>query len=645
MDVTQHTTSVADLAAETGVLTQWVDAWGRRQQIEFDDLFAVLGAVTGRPIDTEKSIAEAVSDLRAEKPAIEPVIVAWDGLMPTVRADAAVESASIALESGGEVPAVIDNGVVRVASALPLGYHQLVVNGGEHVSHIFSAPKKVFPAPCGALGLMSPTYSLRPSNGDKGVGSIAELTQMADICYASGVSVVGTLPLLAAFSDEPSPYAPVSRRAWNELFVDLSSVPDWSEPDPVGSRDPSWVDYGTAGAQIRSALARYADHVSNTPMLRSQVESFLDAEPEMRRYAEFRSLTDTNGRNWRFWSGAERPHQERTAYHETVQWLMHTQLAQLSSRLSDRGQHLYLDLPVGCHADGYDVWDDPDLFALASLGAPPDTMFDAGQDWGLPAAIPHKARLDGHTNFRKALRHQLSVAGLLRVDHVMGIHRAWWVPYGLSSTQGAYVRQPTEELFAVICIESVRAEAGIVGENLGTVPPEINRGISTHDLLGMVVAQHGVDEPSPSDLIAASSHDTPPFAAWWVGSDIDDMCELGIFDDDRAQNERSARASTIAELESRFETEGLVATRDALMAWIAGTDAAVAVVSLDDLLLEERRQNVPGTNSERPNWRLRYARTVDELATDDGFVDELRKLVALRPAMGQQTPSRTHPSE
>jgi 4-alpha-glucanotransferase len=137
-------------------------------------------------------------------------------------------------------------------------------------------------------------------------------------------------------------------------------------------------------------------------------------------------------------------------------------------------------------------------------------------------------------------------------------------------------------------------------------------------------------DPSADNLVAISTHDTPAFAAWWKGSDIDDLAALGVFDEDRASRERTERMESVARVQDRFGTEGVEATRDAVLAWMAGTDAAVALVNLDDLLLEERRQNVPGTDTERPNWRLRHDRSVDDLGADDEFAGSLAALVAIR---------------
>ena len=623
-------TLVKDLAAVAGVAPTWIDAWGNPQTVVESDLLAVLSAVTGRSLDSEQSIIGATAAIRQGRPLIEPVLVAWDGELTIPSVGFEVREAVVILEGGEVIPVEVSAGAMSVTEKLPMGYHQLSINGGDITAHVFSAPMRAHPAPQHALGLIAPMYSLVGPSVDHGIGTIAELDTMADMCQDVGIEIIGTLPLLATFPDQPSPYAPVSRRAWSELFADFSQIPGWSEDPQHPGSDPLWVDYEGTGSLIRESLARYARKVSASPQLRSRVESYLRRTPDMIEYARFRALGERYGINPAGWPQGAEPPPERVRYHETVQWLMDLQLSGMSERLRDRGQFLYLDLPIGCHPDGYDIWDQPELFAPAGLGAPPDPLFVGGQDWGLPATIPTLARLDGHTNFRKAIRHQLSVAGLLRIDHVMGIHRTWWVPNGAGANQGAYVMQPTEEMFAIICIESVRAGAGVVGENLGTVPPQIGEGLEKHGLLGMTVAQDGPNMPASTDAIAMSSHDTPAFAAWWKGLDIADMLDLGIFDEDRAVHEREARSRAIAGLESYFSTSGPIATRDALMHWIAGTDAAIALLNLDDLVMEERRQNVPGTYMERPNWRLRNRVTIDDLAADEGFTTLLKHLVTAR---------------
>jgi 4-alpha-glucanotransferase len=148
----------------------------------------------------------------------------------------------------------------------------------------------------------------------------------------------------------------------------------------------------------------------------------------------------------------------------------------------------------------------------------------------------------------------------------------------------------------------------------------------------MAMANEGDSEPRLSDLVALTSHDTPAFAAWWNGNDIEDLLELGVFDEQRAHDEREWRAESIGRLQERFGTDGPRTTRDALMVWMAETDAAVALFSLDDLLMEERRQNIPGTDWERPNWRIRYTRTLEEISDDAGIMGLLDHLSSIRGA-------------
>jgi 4-alpha-glucanotransferase len=624
--------AILRLAAEAGVAPNWIDAWGEPKVVANDDLVAVLCALTGAQLGSEQSVLDVTRDLVDSRPTCPPVIVAWDGVFPDTQVSASVRSAAVVTEGGEEHIVTVDDRLLRLSSTLPVGYHTLVIDGGRTTSHVFSAPMRAHPAPHNALGLIAPTYSLRSEHHDNGLGTVADLSALADLCHSAGVEVVGTLPLLAAFVAEPSPYAPASRRAWNELFVDFASIPDWHDEPPHVEHRGLMVDYDAAGDRIRSALGAYVDHVDATPRLRSNVDAYLGSEPEIRRYARFRASVDLHGRNWRAWPDVSHGSQGRIRYHETVQWLMNSQISKLSGSMRSRGQYLYLDLPIGCHPDGYDIWDTPDLFAKASLGAPPDTLFVGGQDWGLPASIPGRAREDGHQNFRKAIRKQLSVAGLLRIDHVMGIHRTWWVPHGSLATQGAFVMQSADDMFAIICIESHRASSGVVGENLGTVPPEIRTGLDDHALLGMAGVQDAANDPSPTDLVFMSSHDSPSFSAWWNANDIDDLFALGVFDEARATHERHLRSEHIGAMQAKFGTADAEATRDALMAWMARSEASVALLTLDDLLMEERRQNVPGTHRERPNWRLRNPRTLESVAGDPPLTDQLRSLSAARAA-------------
>jgi 4-alpha-glucanotransferase len=595
-----------------------------------DNLLATLEALLGRRLTSAAEIDAAHADLTNEQHIIEPVLVAWDGHLPEVPLGRHPRSAYLVTEAGDEIPVTISERSLGIVEVLPLGYHQLHIEGVDQKTLIIAAPVEAHPGPRRKLGILAPVYSMRSTNQDTGIGNFGHLGQLADAALITGADIVGTLPLVATFPDQPSPYSPATRRAWNELLVDITAAPGWGGQVPVSSDDPLWVNYEAAGNSIRTALAEYAAASHRVPHIQSQIETFASTQPELANYATFRATGDRYGRNWRVWPEDAKPLPDRVNYHLTAQWLATEQLAGLGKRLRDRGQYLYLDLPIGCHPDGYDIWEQPGLYAPASVGAPPDSLFLGGQDWGLPATIPAQSRLDGHRAFVKAVRHQLSVAGLLRIDHVMGLHRTWWVPHGLTSTDGAYVMQPTEEMFAIICLESFRAGAAVVGENLGTVPPAISQALDRHKLMGMKVAQDGLEPPESDELIALSTHDTPPFAAWWAGIDIDDGEDLGVYTDGRGDIARENRKHSIDHLEETLASSGLAGTRDAMMSWMAASDAAIAIINIDDLWEEQHRQNVPGTDSERRNWRARHRYTMEQIAANSQLLAQLERLSELR---------------
>ncbi|MCP4966600.1 MAG: hypothetical protein GY926_15400 [bacterium] len=586
--------------------------------------------MTGRRLTSVAEVDAARADLANEQPIIEPVFVAWDGHLPEIPIARHPRSAYLVTEAGNELPITIGDRWLLITTTLPFGYHELHIEGVDQKTLIISAPSEAYPWGERRLGVLAPVYSMRSSSFDTGIGNYGHLGQLADAALIAGVDVVGTLPLVATFPDQPSPYSPASRRAWNELLIDITAAPGWSGDVPTSGDNPLWVNYEAVGQSIRGALAEYATAAQQMPHIKNQIEIFAVTQPEVTRYATFRATGDRYGRNWRIWPDDARPLPDRVNYHLTTQWLATEQLAGLGNRLRDRGQYLYLDLPIGCHPDGFDIWEQPDLYAPASVGAPPDSLFLGGQDWGLPATIPAQSRRDGHRAFVKAVRHQLSVAGLLRIDHVMGLHRTWWVPHGLTSTDGAYVMQPTEEMFAIICLESVRAGAAVVGENMGTVPPAISEALDRHKLMGMKVAQDGLNPPASDELIALSTHDTPPFAAWWSEIDIDDGEDLGVYTDGRGDVARQHRRDTIAYLEEVLGSSGRADTRDAIMGWMATSDAAIAIINIDDLWEEPRRQNVPGTDAERPNWRARHRHTMEEIAADSHLLAQLERLSELR---------------
>ncbi len=309
---------------------------------------------------------------------------------------------------------------------------------------------------------------------------------------------------------------------------------------------------------------------------------------------------------------------------------------------------LYLDLPVGSHPGGFDTWRWPELFAGGiAVGAPPDTLFAGGQNWDFRPLVPERSRAEGHAHFAACLRHHLRHASVLRIDHVMALHRLYWIPAGMPPTEGVYVRYPHEEFHATVCLEASRAGVPIVGEDLGTVPPEVREALAEHGMLRSFVGQFAVrlDEGAPfgeipADAIASlNTHDTPTFAGFWHERDLDVFAEIGCLDADAIAAMRATRAAMRRELPALLAARGLLDRADgahlgdvlrAVHRALAESPARLLMVNLEDLWLEERPQNVPGTGFERPNWRRPLALSIDQIERDPALARALGEIAAWR---------------
>jgi 4-alpha-glucanotransferase len=339
----------------------------------------------------------------------------------------------------------------------------------------------------------------------------------------------------------------------------------------------------------------------------SDFESWLDARPDAVDYASHRAALEGGG-------------DDAIRYHEYVQWQMDEQLDALARSLEARGQALYLDLPVGTHPDGYDVVSQPELFLRdASVGAPPDAFQPQGQDWGFPPIDPAAARRTGYRYLRACLDTHMRYARLLRIDHVMGLHRLWVIPRGMPPTQGAYLRYAAEEQWAVLCLAAAQHGASIVGENLGTVPEVTNAALERHGALGSWVAEFDMPAPPPRlSLAAIGTHDLPTFATWWHElSPSDRGVVLGAL--------RSAGVldETFGDLLEPHEV------LEGLLAWLGSGDAQVVMVALEDLWLEADAQNEPGSQTHQ-NFCRRAAYGLDDLDSLEMLKRTLDRLDAAR---------------
>jgi len=527
---------------------------------------------------------------------------------------------------GEVVPLESEGTELRACRALPLGYHRLTVEarGRVETGTVIAAPLLAWRRPGSprSWGVGTHLAALRSARSR----SLGDLRDLASVCrwvHQLGGDLVTVLPLLPTFNadtPEPSPYSPVSRLFWSELVLDLGDAHRPSDP-------PAVLDVTRADAEVRTALAA---HPAPEPAT---------VDPELARYARFRGAQVRLGRNWRDWPAAARAGQlspdhidaGEERFHLTAQTMLRGQLHDLRRRLEQDGMRLGLDLAVGAHPDGYDPWSRQRLFGEGmSVGAPPDRGFPSGQDWGFPPVLPAASRAEGHRYLSASIAHQAGLAGVLRVDHIMAWTRLYWIPHGMGLHQGTYVSYPADELFAILTLESTLNRCEVVGENLGTVPREIDEALPRHGIWGMYLAQFqgpdgpGLSPPTAASIALVGTHDTPTFAGWLAAGDVTERVRYGLLPADSAPGVREERARTtrwIAEMLGRSveDPRGLLAE---LLAWLGRSDSPLVVAWLEDLWLEDRGVNLPGTRSSvRPNWQRTMSRLVDAVFTDPEIED------------------------
>ena len=682
-----------ELARLYGVQLSYWDAWGRFVEPGPESLLGVLQALEAA-VEGMEDVSEALQMRREELASrvIEPVVVAWDGHVPPISLrfggsgplfchleleGAEQRACDVNLASLPETPPVEGAGgpgrTLTIPGPLPPGYHWLrVENGGRRAeSLIISAPTRAFAGDGRPLwGVFLPLYSLHTGRS-WGAGDFSDLETLAEWTAGLGGGVVATLPMLASFLEEPfepSPYAPASRLFWNELYIDPRRLPEFGEAQAArrlvessdfqreieALRSSPRVDYARLMALKRRILEDLGHRFFTHPGGRQEeFERFVTARPDLATYAAFRAVGDRRGEPWQCWperlrEGTLAPadyDEEDRRYHLWVQWAADRQVRDLAGSARRRGPGLYLDLPLGVHGSAFDVWRYRDLFATgASTGAPPDVLFTKGQVWGSPPLRPDRLREHGYDHLIQVLHHHMEHAGLLRLDHVMQLQRLFWIPEGMDASAGVYVTYPMEELFAILTLESHRHRTIMVGENLGTVAPEIGEAMDRHQIHGMYVVQYelqpgsqGMREPPAATVASLNTHDMPTFPAFWEGRDVGILEELGFFNADQAREERERRAVLRQQMESELPPEERGrgrATEEAVLRrrleHLAASPARMVLVNLEDLWYETEPQNVPGTHSERPNWQRKAKHSFEEFSQRREVIEPLRQVDELR---------------
>jgi 4-alpha-glucanotransferase len=622
-------------AQTRGIATSFTDAGGRSYQVSEATLEAVLQAMGPAP----------------ERRAWPPVVVARQGWRHPWRPPAG-EPVTLELASGEERPLPAE-----LPGDLPVGRHR--VAGRTGATTLVVAPARChLPASLEtggrAWGWAAQLYAVR-SAASWGIGDLGDLAGLLASTAPLGAGFALLNPLHAASPGEPSPYNPSTRVFRNPLYL---RVEDVSEVAALAGAERARVEaLGADGRDLnghdridRTATYRLKDEalrlahgaLDRLPERRAGLAAYRAATPNLERFATFCAIQHAEGRDWRDWPAAYRHpgrpevaefgarHAAEVGYHAWLQWLLDEQLAAATPASGQLG--VLNDLAIGFAPDGFDAWSFQDeLAAGMTVGAPPDPLGPHGQDWGLPAFVPDRLTDGGYGPFAQTIRAGMAHAAGLRIDHVMGLFRLFWIPEGDEPAQGTYVRYPADDLLGVLALESVAAEALVVGEDLGTVEHGVRERLAAEGVLSYRLAwfEHGpgggrrraADYPHLA-LAAATTHDLPTVAGFFSGSDLAHLVEIGAAAPDGGEGaDQEAQRDSLCRL---LEEEGLLEVGErgvealvaALYGFLAHTPAMLVAATLEDALEAHDRPNVPGTIDQRPNWSLPLPVPLDDLAAD-----------------------------
>jgi 4-alpha-glucanotransferase len=586
----------------------------------------------------------------------------------------------ITLESG-DLLSVEGQGINRGIHLpdVPLGYHDLrlsLVHRG--VTKVSQQRRIVVPPRCvsphdlldgrNAYGLTANLYTLR-SESNWGVGDFSDLTLLGEWGAMIGAEFVGVNPLHALLNrgHDVSPYSPVSRLFLNPIYIDVTRVPELAyapdvrdhiaAPEFVAElndlREPPRVRYEQVMAVKGLVLARlhrvFLERANGGGGERAaEYEAFVARSgPALTRFATWMAIAEREGGDWRRWperlrdassdavADFAREHRTRVEYHCWLQFEADRQLAVAATIAREAGMRigLYQDLAIGSSPSGADVWAFPELYAYGvALGAPPDPYAMQGQNWGLPPIDPRAMRRSGYQYFIQLLRNAFRHGGALRIDHILGFFRQFWIPDGMSGKDGAYVRSPTHDLFGILALESVRHNAVVVGEDLGTVPPEVPRELERWGVLSSRVMfferGHGGTFNAPSTypalaLATADTHDMAPIAGFWSGRDIEIRANVGLIEPGDVEAVLEQRARDRGALVERLAEENLLEDRSevtprqlcaAVHEMVCLTPSMLVGLALDDLAVETEPVNVPGVSQDKfESWTRKMRDPIDAI--------------------------------
>ncbi|NND59639.1 MAG: 4-alpha-glucanotransferase [Gammaproteobacteria bacterium] len=576
---------------------------------------------------------------------------------------------------------------IRCKAALPddldPGYHELAIHAPGR-SEAWVCRVIVVPATCHEQqtlqhgerhwGLSVQLYALR-SERNWGIGDFGDLKRLAWKAGRRGAHMIGLNPLHALFPADPvqfSPYRPSNRSFLNILYIDVPAIEEATDCAALerlvrdtgfaarleSLRAAEHVDYhGVTEAKLSALRLLFEDfrkrHIARDTKRAQQFQSFVkEAGPALETHALFEALHAHFGRRnngssgWHDWPSEYRDpcsdavmrfalrHREAIDFHQYLQWIADLQLTEAQSAAREAGMSigLYRDLAVGVSPEGSEAWSNQQLFAAgATVGAPPDALALKGQDWGLPPLDPGRLRRQAFAEFSQLIRSNMRHCGALRIDHVMGLLRLWWVPQGSDATEGAYVYYPYRDLLGIVALESQREDCLVIGEDLGTVPDEIRQSLPGAAVYSYRVLMFEKNDDGsfrrPAEfprraLATVSTHDLPPLHSYWDGSDIDLRERLGLYPDEQTIHHARAsrqydKSALLQALQQQQLCEHTGETIDdnlvvAIHQYLARSDAALVTAQPEDWLGMTEPVNVPGTSTALfPNWRRKLVQDID----------------------------------
>ena len=489
-------------------------------------------------------------------------------------------------------------------------------------------------------GFVVQLYGLRSAR-NWGVGDFTDLGSLVELAAGMGAAVVGVNPLHAAWV---SPYSPSSRHALNPVYLDVEALPEFAQCDAArrlvasaqfkerlaALRDAPLVDYDGVRAAKREVLELLYAQFRKSRARRAQLALFMRASThELRDYALYEALAEERGGNWQAWpKGFRAPgsrevrafasrERARVEFHAYLQWNARLQLDRAQRRAHELGMPigLYFDLALGADRGGAEVWADQAAYANgAAIGAPPDEFNPRGQDWGLPPYSPRALRAVRYRPFINLLRANMPQGGAVRLDHVMALMRLYWIPQGSKPDEGGYVNYPLRELLSLLAQVSRSRRCMVIGEDLGTVPPELRKALNAAGVLSYRPLLFEKDAPAaayPRDaLVCVSTHDLPTWKGFWAGRDLELREALGLTVD--AAKERQQREQDKALLRDTLGDTSAHAAH----AFLARTPSQIVMVQPEDVFEVLEQANLPGTVDQHPNWRRKLPVPLERWAGD-----------------------------